>query len=54
MVPEKKDIHADHDAYHREHVKHDDYLSSHRSVLQRAPEAGKSGLRRHRSNGAGG
>ena len=28
-VPEEQDVHADHDSYQREHVKHDGYLSSH-------------------------
>jgi hypothetical protein len=36
LVPEEQDVHADHDAYHREHVKHHDCLSSHRFVLLRA------------------
>lgn len=30
LVPEEQDVHTDHDGYHREHVKHDDRLSSHR------------------------
>ncbi len=30
LVPEEQDVHADHDGYQREHVKHDGCLSSHR------------------------
>src|SRR6516164_4274300 len=33
VVPEEQDVHADHDGYQREHVKHDGCLSSHRFVL---------------------
>ena len=33
VVPEEQDVHADHDGYHREHVQHDAYLSSHGLVL---------------------
>src|SRR5262249_45778408 len=33
VVPEEQDVHADHDRYQREHVKHDGCLSSHRFVL---------------------
>ena len=33
LVPEEQDVHADHDGYQREHVKHDGCLSSHRFVL---------------------
>ena len=33
LVPEEQDVHADHDGYHREHVKHDGRLSSHRLFL---------------------
>jgi hypothetical protein len=29
-VPEEQDVHADHDGYQRDHVKHDSCLSSHR------------------------
>src|ERR1035438_194671 len=32
-MPEEQDVHADHDGYHREHVKHDACLPSHRSTL---------------------
>jgi hypothetical protein len=32
-MPEEQDIHADHDGYKREHVKHDACLPSHRSIL---------------------
>jgi hypothetical protein len=42
VVPEEQDVHADHDAYHREHVQHDGYLSSHGFVLQGVTEWGKS------------
>jgi hypothetical protein len=37
-VPEEQDVHADHDGYQREHVKHDGCLSSHPSFLLRAAE----------------
>ena len=43
MVPEEQDVHADHDGYQREHVKHDGCLSSHRSFLLCATEWSKSG-----------
>ena len=43
LVPEEKDVHADHDGYQREHVKHDGCLSSHRSFLLCATEWSKSG-----------
>jgi hypothetical protein len=33
VMPEEQDVHADHDGYQREHVKHDGRLSSHRLVL---------------------
>jgi hypothetical protein len=33
VVPEEQDVHADHDGYHREHVKHDDRPASHRFIL---------------------
>src|SRR5215510_3700722 len=39
-VPEEQDVHADHDGYQREHVKHDRCLSSHPSFLLRAAEIG--------------
>src|SRR5262249_4787359 len=32
-VPEEQDVHADHDGYQREYVKHDGCLSSHPSFL---------------------
>jgi hypothetical protein len=41
---EEQDIHADHDGYHREHVKHDGCRSSHRFVLLRAAERGNKGV----------
>src|SRR6516164_8161366 len=37
-VPEEQEVHADHDDYQREHVKHDGYLISHPSFLLRAAE----------------
>src|SRR5215475_5984539 len=37
-VPEEQDVHADNDGYQREHVKHDDCLSSHPAFLVRAAE----------------
>ena len=43
VVPEEQDVHADHDGYQREHIKHDGCLSSHRLVLLRVPQRGKSG-----------
>ncbi len=43
VVPEEQDVHADHDGYHREHVKHDGCLSSHRLVLLRARQRSKGG-----------
>jgi len=43
MVLEEQDVHADHDGYQREHVKHDACLSSHRFVLLCATEWSKSG-----------
>jgi len=43
LVPEEQDVHADHDGYHREHVKHDGGLSSHRSFLLCATGWSKSG-----------
>ena len=39
----KQDIHADHDGYQREHVKHDGCLSYHPSFLVRAAERSQSG-----------
>src|ERR1035437_10604245 len=42
-MPEEQDVHADHDGYQREHVKHDGCLSSHRSFLLCATELSKSG-----------
>src|SRR5690348_16845599 len=30
LMPEEEDVHADHDAYHREHVEHNGRLSTHR------------------------
>ena len=43
MVPEEQDVHADHDGYQGEHVKHDGCLSSHRFLLLCATERSKSG-----------
>ena len=43
LVPEEQDVHADHDAYQREHVKHDGNLSAHLSFLLRATEWSQSG-----------
>ena len=37
-VREEQDVHADHDDYQREHVKHDGYLISHPPFLLRAAE----------------
>jgi hypothetical protein len=45
VMPEEQDIHADHDGYQREHVKHDGCRSSHRFVLLCAAERGKNGVR---------
>jgi hypothetical protein len=42
-MPEEQDVHANHDGYHHEHVKHADCPSSHRFVLLCATEWGKSG-----------
>jgi len=36
LVPEEQDVHADHNAYQREHVKYDGSLSAHLSFLLRA------------------
>ena len=33
VVPEEQDVHADHDGYHREHVKRDGHPVSHRFIL---------------------
>ena len=33
LVPEEQDVHADHDGYHREHVKRGGYPVSHRLTL---------------------
>jgi hypothetical protein len=33
VVPEEQDVHADHDGYHRKHVKRDGYPVSHRFIL---------------------
>jgi hypothetical protein len=43
VVPEEQDVHADHDGYQREHVKHDRCLSSHRFVLLGATEWSNNG-----------
>ena len=43
VVLEEQDVHTDHDAYHREHVKYGDCLSSHRFVLLCAMKWSKSG-----------
>lgn len=55
LVPEEQDVHADHDGYHREHVKHDGcpashgYPPSHRFILVRtmpgSPGGGPAGPR---------
>jgi len=42
LVPEEQDVHADHDGYQYEHVKHDGCRSSHRFVLLGAAEWSKS------------
>jgi hypothetical protein len=42
-VPEEQDVHADHDDYQDEHVKHDGCLASHQFVLLRTTEPGKRG-----------
>ena len=41
VVPEEQDVHADHDGYQPEHVKHGDCGSSHRFVLLCATEWSK-------------
>ena len=33
LVPEEQDVHADHEGYHREHVKREGYPVSHRFIL---------------------
>jgi hypothetical protein len=33
VASEEQDVHADHDGYHREHVKRDGYPVSHRLIL---------------------
>jgi hypothetical protein len=33
VVPEEQDVHADHDGYHREHVKRGGHPVSHRCIL---------------------
>jgi hypothetical protein len=43
LVPEEHDVHADHDANQREHVKHDGNLSAHLSFLLRVTEWSQSG-----------
>jgi hypothetical protein len=43
VVPEEQDVHDDHDGYHREHVKRDSCLSSHRFFLLCAAERSKRG-----------
>ncbi|WP_234392331.1 hypothetical protein [Streptomyces sp. WM6378] len=40
LVPEEQNVHANHDSYEREHVEHDDSLSSHPSFLLRAVVVG--------------
>ena len=45
VMLEEQDVHADHDAYHREHVKYADCRSSHRFVLLCAVDWSKSGRR---------
>ena len=42
VVPEEQDVHADHDGYQRQHVKHDGSLSSHGFVLLGATEWSKN------------
>ena len=43
VLPEEQEVHADHDGYQREHVKHDGCLSSHRFVLLGATEWSNNG-----------
>ena len=33
VMPEEQDVHADHEGYHREHVKREGYPVSHRFIL---------------------
>jgi hypothetical protein len=40
LVPEEQDVHADHDGYHREHVKRSGYPVSHRFILVSTRPAG--------------
>jgi hypothetical protein len=47
LVSEGKDVHADHEGYHREHIKYDADLSSHRLFLLCATQWGKSGDHRN-------
>ena len=42
LVPEEQDVHADHDGYHREHVKRGGYPVSHRFILVSTRPAGLS------------
>src|SRR6516225_6811072 len=44
VVPEEQDVHADHDGYQREHVKHDGCLFSHRFVSTVCEEVGQERL----------
>ena len=44
LVPEEQDVHADHYAYHREHVKYGGCLSSHCFVLLCATKRSKNGV----------
>ena len=43
VVPEEQDVHADHDDYQGDQLKHEGCVSSHRFVLVCAPDWGKSG-----------
>jgi len=45
-VPKEQDVHADHDGYHREHVKHDGCLSSDPSLPLGAAEWSQSGAKK--------
>ena len=45
MVPEEQDIYADHDAYHREHVKRGGYPVSHRFILVPTRRPGRRACR---------
>jgi ribosomal protein S18 acetylase RimI-like enzyme len=42
-VPKERNVHADHDGYLRQHVKHEGCAPSHQSLPLRAPRAGRSG-----------